>query len=705
MIINTNLTIITGEASEPVLHALGHLKRDLSESMGTVQFWTLGTESVAHFLRENAVSSQSLKNEPLTPSPGSKTEPSPLTPNLILEEDNSLEAETYILSCKDNTLTIKASDDLGFIYGIYEISRRFLGIQPLWFWNDQKIQRRESIEIPEGFTYKSEKPRVRYRGWFINDEVLLATWKVDGSSELPWEMAFEALLRLGGNMTIPGTDKNSRKYRALASRMGLYITHHHAEPLGAEMFIRAYPDLEPSFAKHEDLFIGLWKDAIKEQSDSKVIWNIGFRGQGDKPFWADDTRYDTPKARGELISKIIRMQYDLVKEHNKDAVCCTNLYGEIMALYRDGHLEIPDDVIRVWADNGYGKMVSRRQNDDDPRVYALPTESDHGRHGIYYHVSFYDLQAANHMTMMPNSPAFIGKELSDCLSHGAEDFWIINCSNIKPHLYYLDLVARLWQTGNADTAQYTQDYARTYYGADNAEAVSKLFSQWPEYSLKFGPHEDNRAGEQFANHITRMLATNFVVDRNSPAPHLKWATSATTFRDQIIWYKELVEAAADNYEQYLKQCETTTKALSDTGKELFKDSLLMQIKYLYYGYLGANLACESMLLGLAGEYKKAFYQAGLAREAFLSGDKAQRDREHDKWQGFYENDCETDIKQSAYVMEYLMSTLRAIGDGPHYWAWQRDVQDPEEDRKVTLLLSTTNHLKDLELFDLMKQKL
>jgi hypothetical protein len=675
MIINTNLTIITGKASEPVLHALDHLKRDLSESLGPFQ--------------------SQREPSPLTP----------LTPKLVLEEDNSLEAETYILSCKDNTLTIKASDDLGFIYGIYEISRRFLGIQPLWFWNDQKIQRRESIEIPEGFTYRSEKSRVRYRGWFINDEVLLATWKVDGSSELPWEMAFEALLRLGGNMTIPGTDKNSRKYRALASKMGLYITHHHAEPLGAEMFIRAYPDLEPSFAKHEDLFIGLWKDAIKEQSDSKVIWNIGFRGQGDKPFWADDPRYDTPKARGELISKIIRMQYDLVKEHDKDAVCCTNLYGEIMALYRDGHLELPEDVIKIWADNGYGKMVSRRQGDDDPRVYALPTENDHGRHGIYYHVSFYDLQAANHMTMMPNSPAFIGKELSDCLSHGAEDFWIINCSNIKPHLYYLDLVARLWQTGSADTAKYTQDYARTYYGTDNVEAVSKLFSKWPEYSLKFGPHEDNRAGEQFANHITRMLATNFVVDRNSPAPHLKWATSATTFRDQIIWYKELVEAAANNYEQYLNKCETTVETLTSEGKELFKDSLLMQVKYMYYGYLGANLACESLLLGLSGEYKKAFYQAGLAREAFLAGDKAQREREHDKWQGFYENDCEADIKQSAYVMEYLMSTLRAIGDGPHYWAWQRDVTDTEEDRKVTLLLSTTNHLKDLELFDLMKQKL
>jgi hypothetical protein len=434
-----------------------------------------------------------------------------------------------------------------------------------------------------------------------------------------------------------------------------------------------------------------------------VIWNIGFRGQGDKPFWADDPRYDTPKARGELMSRIMRMQYDLVKEHDRDAVCCTNLYGEIMALYRDGYLEIPEDVIKIWADNGYGKMVSRRQGDEDPRVYALPTESDHGKHGIYYHVSFYDLQAANHMTMMPNSPSFIRKELADCLSHGAGDFWVINCSNIKPHLYYLDLVAQMWQKGDVEEGQFTKNYTTAYYGSENAEAVTKLFSQWSENSLKFGPHEDNRAGEQFANHITRILATNFVVDRNSPAPHLKWATDATSFRDQITWYKELVEAAANRYGEYLKLCEETARTLTSPGKELLEDSLFMQVKYLYCGYLGATLACESMLLGLDGEYKEAFFKAGLAHEAFLEGDKAQREREHDKWQGFYENDCEADIKQSAYVMEYLMSTLRAIGDGPHYWAWQRDVQDSEEDRKVTLLLSASNHLKDLELFELMKK--
>ncbi len=34
-------------------------------------------------------------------------------------------------------------------------------------------------------------------------------------------MAFEALLRLGGNLVIPGTDANSKIYAELAAEMGL----------------------------------------------------------------------------------------------------------------------------------------------------------------------------------------------------------------------------------------------------------------------------------------------------------------------------------------------------------------------------------------------------------------------------------------------------------------------------------------------------
>lgn len=50
-----------------------------------------------------------------------------------------------------------------------------------------------------------------------------------------------------------------------------------------------------------------------------------------------------------------------------------------MELYQQGCLDLPEDVIKIWADNGFGKMVSRRQGNANPRVTALPPEeSAHG---------------------------------------------------------------------------------------------------------------------------------------------------------------------------------------------------------------------------------------------------------------------------------------------------------------------------------------
>ena len=197
---------------------------------------------------------------------------------------SAIEEEQFILAVQNNVLEIRASDDLGFIYGIYEISKSILGIMPFWFWNDQKIISQESYSISNKYLYYSKPAIVKYRGWFINDEVLINQWRVDAKKEKPWEMVFETLLRCRGNLVIPGTDKNAAQYRSMAADMGLYITHHHAEPLGAEMFSRAYPDLEPSYTKYTDKFQKLWKDGIEAQKDMHVVWNLGFRGQGDCPF-------------------------------------------------------------------------------------------------------------------------------------------------------------------------------------------------------------------------------------------------------------------------------------------------------------------------------------------------------------------------------------------------------------------------------------
>lgn len=618
--------------------------------------------------------------------------------------DGRMGPEQFRIVSGRGELLVYAADDLGFIYGLYEISRRFLGIRDFWFWMDQDVRLREPVVVRSDFSFAPAAFAVRWRGWFINDEVLLHAWSLDGDKDKPWEMAMEALLRCGGNMVIPGTDKNSARYRPLAAARGLYITHHHAEPLGAEMFARAYPELEASYSLYPDKFRGLWQEGIRVQKDCKVIWNLGFRGQGDRPFWADDPRYSTDELRGQLLSELIRAQYDMVKAQDPAAVCCTNLYGEIMELSRKGFVELPEDVIRIWADNGYGKMVSRRQGNHDPRAPSLPEENAPGPHGIYYHVSFYDLQAANHMTLLPSPPEAVGTELKKVMERGADKFWIINSSNIRPHVYYLGLIADFWRKGAVSPEDHCRRHAERYYGADAGKVVAECIEDYFRSAVQYGEHEDNLAGEQFVNYVPRMLVTQYMRDSSGAARDLVWMADRPTLREQAAWYREKCREGAKKYGLHLRTCLSANMKLKEPGKTVFEDSFLMQAKLLSHVWQGALYVCESMELAFEGNYQRAFYLAGKAKREYEAGNLAMREREHGKWRDFYRNECLTDVKQTAWVLEVFMGYLRCLGDGPHCYGWQREFLYAEEDRRVMLVTNMENHLRNDELFRLMDER-
>lgn len=615
-----------------------------------------------------------------------------------------MEEESFQILTEKDALIVQAKDELGFVYGLYHISKEILNIQEFWFWNDQKIIPQKEFQISKDFQAASEKQIVRYRGWFVNDEVLLHTWSVEKRAEEPWEMVFEALLRCGGNLVIPGTDRNSKKYAQLAASMGLIITHHHAEPLGAEMFARAYPQLKPSYSEYPEKFRELWKEAILRQKKWKVIWNLGFRGQGDVPFWENDPNYQTDEARGALMGSLIKEQLEMVKAECPGAVCSTNLYGEAMELYQKGCLKLPEEVIKIWADNGYGKMVTRRQGNHNPRIPSLPATDFESAHGIYYHASFYDLQAANHMTMLPNPPEFVETELKNVLQHGANDFWIINCSNVKPHVFYLNFLAELWKTGSVEPQEFMQEYVKKYYGSEQKEEILSSIKNYWNAAVKYGMQEDEHAGEQFYNHVARMLISQYMRNASEVCEELLWMGEADTFLKQINQYDAICRKAAENYSIYQRQCEKVSLFLEKDARKLYDDSILLQAKIYRFCSEGAKNVCGSLLAGMEGAYQKGFYLAGKAREAYLSADAAMRAREHGKWHDFYKNECLTDMKQTAWVLEGLMSYLRNLGDGPHYYEWQREFLYAEEDRRVMLIMNMENHLKDEELFPLMKEK-
>lgn len=612
-----------------------------------------------------------------------------------------MDEEAYRIDIEKDRIVIQAGDELGIVYALLALSEKYLGILPFWFWNDQKFEKKPEAAIPVG-SIKPEKYRVRFRGWFINDEVLISKWNAGEDKSYPWEMVFEALLRQGGNMVIPGTDKNSKIYAPLASGMGLWVTHHHAEPLGAEMFARAYPKLSPSFAEYPELFRELWKKGIERQRGQKVIWNIGFRGQGDTPFWDNDPAYNTPEKRGALVSSIMQEQYDMVKKEIPDAVFCTNLYGEIMELYRQGLLTIPEDVIMIWADNGYGKMVSRRQGNHNPRVPAIPEKRLQGRaHGTYYHVSFYDLQAANHITMLPNSMEFVEQELEKAYQNGICRFWIINSSNVKPHVYPLDFIANLWREKPLSAQEHRKRYLIQYYAGDEKcrERMQECFADYFKSTVAFGALEDEHAGEQFYNYVTRYFVHGWMKDGGaSPCENLFWCTREDDFSKQIAWYQEKCGEGQAAFFRLSEKCEGFTDC------ELWKDSLVLQVKIHLYCLSGAVIFCKAWKEFAEKRWMQAYYLVGNAADLYEKADTAMRSREHDKWKEFYGNDCLTDVKQTAYCLRSLMRYIRNLGDGPDFYKWQREVAYSKEDRGVVLLTNTENHMTDEELYNRMKER-
>lgn len=623
----------------------------------------------------------------------------------LQQKERFLAEERYKINVSSDKIVIYAQGDLGFIYGLLYLSEHYMGIRPFWFWMDQNIDQKKKVQIPEGVIC-SRDPAVVFRGWFFNDEVLMLKWKFNENGIDGWKMCFEALLRCGGNMTIPGTDKESRKNRKLASDYGLWITHHHAEPLGAEMFARAYPGETPNYMEYSEKFHKLWEEAVLEQKNCKVVWNLCFRGQGDAPFWSYDTTgaFDTSEKRGRMISDMIKKQCDLVKQYVDNPVFCTNLYGEIMELYKEGYVELDEDIVKVRADNGFGKMVTRRRDSHPGRVNAMPDPQDKGAQGIYYHVSFYDLQAANHITMLPNSVEFVNDELNEVIANGGDFFWVINCSNVRPHTYFLDVVRKKWYGEDVTDETQAEAFVGEYFAEceEAKEEIEALYYDYPKVMLSYGQNEDEHAGEQFYTENVRLLCHQILVDKNSPAKGLRWLTGEVDLTSQVRKFGEICRQKKEELEKLCLACTVTENGLQQ--KALLSATIGLHIKLHQTCRRGARLFVKGYEALLAEDYEMAFLLFGDSAVWFDKGEALLRGAEYGVWKEFYFNDCFADIKHTAYVVRKVMGWVRELGDNARHDAWYRKYCYAPEDRNIYLLLVLDNHMTDEALYQEMKKQ-
>lgn len=631
--------------------------------------------------------------------------------NLEIKENPNQIPEAFSISFgqvdEQLILHIIGADELGIIYGLLHISKEYLGVDPFWFWTDIEVKTQEKVFIPAE-TYVSPQPKVRYRGWFVNDEVCLIGWKktYPPTKEI-WLPVFEALLRSGGNMVIPGTDlPRDGIHFELANEMGLWTSHHHAEPLGAEMFLRAYPGKKASYMENSELYEKLWTEAIQEQKDRKVVWVLSFRGQGDQPFWIQDPSFDTNEKRGLLISQVINKQFNMIKEYVDDPVTCVALYGEISELYKGGYIELPENVIKIWADNGYGKMVSRRNGNENFRVPSMPEKNDHGKQGVYYHVTFHDLQASNHLTMFPSSPLLIKEELRASFEAGGDDYLLLNSGNIRMHLYTIDVVSELWSKGNIDVDEHLNQFMNRLYAANHHEII-ELYKEYFECTIQYGENKDDRAGEEFYHHPAREIISHWMQGRDlERAESLLWLTpTANSFYDQVKTMKKMFENGLEKWARLRARCMELLEKLDHEDQVKFHDQFLIQVELHYSGCKGFISLCASYISAQKTNYPYAFIHASQAIWDYQLGLEAMRKSEHGKWQNFYKADWLTNVEWTIESLVSLRKYLRMHGDSPDFFAWYKEYVMPETEKHIYLENTHRKPLSDDELAKKLKNKM
>ncbi|WP_268893672.1 glycosyl hydrolase 115 family protein [Paenibacillus puerhi] len=342
----------------------------------------------------------------------------------------------------------------------------------------------------------------------------------------------------------------------------------------------------------------------------------------------------------------------------------------------------------------YGVPASRHLN---LRVPALPSAEDTGRHGIYYHLTFHDLQASNHLTMFPGSAGFLKQEVESALAAGADDYLLLNCGNIRPHVYTLDVLRELWQAVTIDTEAHLDSFVRHYYTEGHA-GLAELYRTYTEAAPPYGPHADDLAGEEYYHHPARRIMGHWLQGRGErPDERLYWATGEVSFAEQVRHFGQSCERGLARWKDWTERCDQVIALLGDQDRQRAVDQLRFDGELHRSGCEGFMWLCRAYEAYTEKRYLQAFDYASQSMWSYKEGLQALRDSEHGKWEYFYRADWLTNIESTVSNVDTVRRFLRMHGDSPEFFLWYKEYLMPETEKHIYLENTHRNPLSDDEL--------
>jgi len=390
-------------------------------------------------------------------------------------------------------LVIIGSDRRGAVYGTYDVSQR-IGVSPWHWFADVPVTRRADVTLAPGS--RRDQPRVRYRGFFINDEdPCFSGWAKQhfgGINAAMYAHVFELLLRLKGNYLWPAMwgkafNTDDPQNMVLADAMGVVMGTSHHEPM-----TRAQEEWHRNtdkgvtggnwdYATNAENLRRFWRGGIERmmsKGDGKgydCLVTVGMRGDGDEAM-AEGTAT-------ELLEKVVADQRSILAEVTKRPAEATPqmwaLYKEVQDYYDHG-MRVPDDVTLLFADDNWGQI----------RRLATADLNRKGGYGVYYHFDYVGAPR-NYKWLNTNQIEKSWQQMDLAWQRGARTIWIVNVGDLKPMEYPLSFfLDQAWNpeamTLEALTA-YPARWAGAAFGSAQAEKVGALLTRYGQLAARRKP--------------------------------------------------------------------------------------------------------------------------------------------------------------------------------------------------------------------------
>lgn len=582
--------------------------------------------------------------------------------------------ENYVIRTvgEDNdTVIIAGSDERGTMWGIYEFSRCFLDMDPLYLWTDFTPEKKKNVRLPK--TNIVDGPRsFRFRGWFINDEDLLEGFSKGGPQEKGYDfhkdydtalgMLIETALRMKQNLLIPCShldieNPDEENLVRMITERGLYISMHHQEPVGVHQFTadrywkeRGIEDI--NYFEYREEYEQLWRRYIKKWSQyENVIWQLGLRGRGDRPVWYNATGIPTSiQDRGKLISDAIQKQMDIIMEENqgKDILSSSTLWMEGMELYHENVLRFPEGTKVIFADFAPEQMWGEG-------YYTAPREAKRD-YGLYYHVGFWG--CGPHL-IQGNSPDKIYYNYRNAVNKGDNDYSILNVANFREFVYNIKCVADItWNIDGFETEQYCLDWCQKEFKGENSSELAEIYK---EYFKCFYEMDTALIPGQMLlmDGMLRRVALKLIEiikgsELRKPDIQNKRLFDFQTVDDFIQYYENAAKEGISRFKKLYCKAIPAVSTITKDRQPFFVSNMIVQIEIALGLYSWVYYLC------LAAENRRSIgdnttYQFYL-NEAEFALSKIIMDRRKaaiSKWEHWYDGDSLMNIEESLELTRQL----------------------------------------------------